>query len=196
MTRREKFEGMCFSDSELQDYLHSLLSFQIVLDLSGKMSRIELLNNIQTSLGYRFRNVKLLEEALTHDSHRVNDRTVPTYQRLEFLGDSVLNLVVSDHLFRNHPDFNEGQLTTKRKELTEGLNQTRIAERLNIKDYISFGQSVDKSKFSRHHSFVESLIDAVYVDAGLDAARQVIRQLWELSDNSNTANAGGSCTVS
>ena len=160
------------------------------------MNRIELLKRLQDSIGYRFNNVKLLEEALTHDSNRVNDRSAPTYQRLEFLGDSVLNFVVSDHIFRNHPDFNEGQLTNKRKELTEALKQTQIAERLNVKDYISFGQSVDKSKFSKHHSFVESLIGAVYVDAGLDAAKKVIGHLWELSDNSNTANAGGSCTIS
>jgi len=123
----------------------------------------------------------------------VNDRTVPTYQRLEFLGDSVLNLVVSDHLFRNYPDFNEGQLSKSRKELIESLKQKEIAEKLNIKEHIFFGQSVNKDKFSQHHSFVESLIGAVYIDGGLDAARKVIHKLWELSGNSNTASG---CVIS
>jgi len=160
------------------------------------MSRVEALNKIQASLGYRFKNIKHLEEALTHDSNRVNDRAVPTYQRLEFLGDSVLNLVVSDYIFRNHPDFNEGQLTDKRKELTEALKQVQIAGKLNIREHILFGQSVNKDQFSKYHSFVESLIGAVYIDGGLDAAKQVIHRLWELSSNSNTANAGSSCVIS
>jgi ribonuclease-3 len=159
------------------------------------MSRTELFNKIQTSLGYRFKNIKHLEEALTHDSHRVNDRTVPTYQRLEFLGDSVLNLVVSDHIYREHPNFAEGQLTNKRKELTERLKQETIADKLGIKDYISFGQSVNKEQFSGYHNFVESLIGAVYIDGGLDEAKKVIHRLWELNGNSTPAAAAG-CVIS
>lgn len=160
------------------------------------MNRTEAFNKIQTALGYRFKNIKLLDEALTHDSNRVNDRTLPTYQRLEFLGDSVLNLVVSDSIFRKYPDYNEGELTNKRKELTEALKQTQIAEKLNIKDYIVFGQSVNKNQFSKYHSFVESLIGAVYLDSGLQEAKNVIDRVWELSGNSNTANAGSSCVLS
>jgi ribonuclease-3 len=160
------------------------------------MSRTEAFNKIQASLGYRFKNIKLLEEALTHDSNRVNDRTMPTYQRLEFLGDSVLNLIVSDYLFRTYPDFAEGQLSDKRKELTQAVKQVQIAEKLNIKEHILFGQSVNRDQFSKHHSFVESLIGAVYIDGELDAARKLIHRLWELSGNSNTANAGSYCTIS
>jgi ribonuclease-3 len=154
---------------------------------------MEVLNRIQASLGYRFKNIKHLEEALTHDSHRVNDSTVPTYQRLEFLGDSVLNLVVSDHIYRAHSDFTEGQLTNKRKELTESLKQGQIAEKLNIKDYISFGQSVNRDQFLGYHKFVESLVGAVYIDGGLDAAKQVITRLWELTSASTPA---GGCVIS
>jgi ribonuclease-3 len=160
------------------------------------MNRTEAFNKIQTALGYRFKNIKLLDEALTHDSNRVNDRTLPTYQRLEFLGDSVLNLVVSDFIFRTYPDYNEGQLTNKRKELTEALKQAQIAEKLNIKDHIVFGQSVNRNQFSRYHSFVESLIGAVYFDGGLEEAKKVIHRVWELSGNSNTASAGSNCVLS
>jgi ribonuclease-3 len=121
---------------------------------------------------------------------------MPTYQRLEFLGDSVLNLIVSDYLFRTYPDFAEGQLSDKRKELTQAVKQVQIAEKLNIKEHILFGQSVNRDQFSKHHSFVESLIGAVYIDGELDAARKLIHRLWELSGNSNTANAGSYCTIS
>jgi ribonuclease-3 len=160
------------------------------------MNRADLLR-FQNSCGYTFKNDKLLDEALTHDSNRVNDRSVPTYQRLEFLGDSVLNLVVSEYLFLNYPNFTEGQLTDKRKELTEAKKQIQIAEKLNLKDHILFGQSVRRDQYTGHHSFVESIIGAVYIDGGLDKAKELIRRLWELSGNSNTAQAAaGSCVIS
>jgi ribonuclease-3 len=159
------------------------------------MNRTEAFNKIQTSLGYRFKNIKHLEEALTHDSHRVNDRTVPTYQRLEFLGDSVLDLVISDHLYREHPEFDEGQLSKETEKLTKGLQQGKIAEKFRIKDYVSFGQSVNKENFLGYHNFVESLIGAVYIDGGLDEAKKVIHRLWELNGNSTPAAAAG-CVIS
>jgi dsRNA-specific ribonuclease len=83
----------------------------------------------------------------------------------------------------------------KRKELTEALKQVQIAEKLNIKDHVSFGQSIDKNKFSKYHNFVESLIGAVYIDGDFNAAKNVIYRLWELS-GSPTANAGFGCVIS
>ncbi|CAF0919143.1 unnamed protein product [Rotaria sp. Silwood1] len=160
------------------------------------MNRTEALKKIQTACGYSFKNIKLLEEALTHDSNRVNDRSVPTYQRLEFLGDSVLSLVVSEYIYRTNQDFNEGQLTNKRKELTEAVKQIQIAEKLNIKDYITFGQSVQREQFSKYHSFVESLIGAVYIDGGLEETRRVIHRLWEFSGNANVADNRNGCVIS
>ena len=159
------------------------------------MDRTEAFNDIQTRLGYRFKNIKLLKEALTHDSNRVNDRTLPTYQRLEFLGDSVIGFVVSDYLYRTYPNSNEGELTIKRKELVESLKQSQIAEKLNLKEHILFSQSVNRAQFSKYHSFVESLIGAVYIDGGLDEAKKVIHRLWELSSPTASAAAGG-CVIS
>jgi len=146
---------------------------------------------VQTLISYQFKTIKLLEEALTHDSHRVNNATIPTYQRLEFLGDSVLNLVITEYLFRNNPNLTEGQLTAQRKELTEGKKQTEIAREINLQDHVSFGISVNRNQFSRFGSFVESLIGAVYIDGGLEAARGVIYHLWKI-----TNNAGSVCVIS
>ncbi|CAF1544917.1 unnamed protein product [Adineta steineri] len=160
------------------------------------MNRAELLRRFQVTCGYTFKNIRLLEEALTHDSNRVNDRTLPTYQRLEFLGDSVLNLVVSEYLFHAYPDASEGQLTDRRKELTESKKQAQIAETLNLKDHILFGQSVKKETYAGHHSFVESIIGAVYIDSGMDESKKLIRRLWELTDSYTPNNAGGYCVIS
>lgn len=182
------------------DRIYITLKFAfILLDIfssvaaTSQMNQAEAFKTIQASLNYFFKKQELLKEALTHDSNRVNDRTAPTYQRLEFLGDSVLNFIISDYIFRNNSDFNEGQLTNKRIELTEALKQLQIAEKLNIKEYILFGQSVNRNQFSRHHSFVESLIGAVYIDGGLGNARDVIYKLWELSDK---PAPGSNCVIS
>ncbi|CAF0984697.1 unnamed protein product [Adineta ricciae] len=162
------------------------------------MNRTELLRRFQTACGYTFKNITLLEEALTHDSNRVNNREAPTYQRLEFLGDSVLNLVVSEYLYRNNTSFTEGQLTTKRSELTDANKQRQIAEKLALKDYILFGQSVPRDQFRGHHCFVESVIGAVYMDSGLEDARKLIRRFWEFTDDANTASTAGAgnCVLS
>lgn len=146
------------------------------------MNRAASLNTVQATCGHLFKNTKLLEEALTHDSHRVNNAVMPTYQRLEFLGDSVLNLVITEYLFKKHPDYTEGQLTTTRIELTRAQKQTEIAREMNLGEHVSFGLSVRKENFSRLHSFVESLIGAVYIDAGFEAARKTIYRLWKLDE--------------
>ncbi|UJR38190.1 hypothetical protein I4U23_030863 [Adineta vaga] len=161
------------------------------------MNRTELLRRFQTACGYTFKRSELLEEALTHDSNRVNNRDAPTYQRLEFLGDSVLNLVVSEYLYRNNPNFTEGQLTNKRSELTDATKQRQIADQLALKDYILFGQSVAREQFRGHHSFVESIIGAVYIDGGMEEARKLIRKFWELTDAAPAAAAAaGACLLS
>lgn len=155
------------------------------------MSRAASFTAVQTVISYQFKNIKLLEEALTHDSHRVNNATIPTYQRLEFLGDSVLNLVITEYLFRNNQNFTEGQLTARRKELTEGKKQTEIANEIKLQEHVSFGLSVKPEQFSRVGSFVESLIGAVYIDGGFEAARGVINRLWKIN-----SSAGSWCVVS
>ncbi|CAF0984717.1 unnamed protein product [Adineta ricciae] len=163
------------------------------------MSRAERLQKFQTACGYTFKNVTLLEEALTHDSNRVNNRDAPTYQRLEFLGDSVLNLVVSEYLYRNNASFTEGQLTTKRSELTNANKQSQIAEKHALKAYILLGQSVSIDQYRGHHCFVESVIGAVYIDGGLEEARKLILKFWGFTDDTNTASsasAGNSCVLS
>ncbi|CAF0895164.1 unnamed protein product [Adineta steineri] len=160
------------------------------------MSRTELLKKLQTTCGYTFKNIRHLDEALRHDSNRVNDRNLPTYQRLEFLGDSVLNLVVSEYLYNTDPKATEGQLTDKRKELTEARKQAQIAETLKLKDYIEFGQSIRRETYTGYHKFVESIIGAVYIDGGIDESKKLIRRLWELTDSYTPNNASGYCVIS
>jgi ribonuclease III len=123
---------------------------------------------------YRFRQIDLLEQALTHRSfsHNCNN------ERLEFLGDSVLGLVISTQIYLQHPNASEGELSRLRASLVKEDTLARIASRINIGDIINLGGGELKSGGFRRHSIlsdtVEALIGAVYLDGGLEASQSVI----------------------
>ncbi|UJR34771.1 hypothetical protein I4U23_027550 [Adineta vaga] len=127
----------------------------------------------------------------------VNDRNKANYQRLEFLGDSVLSLVVSEHLYRTYPHYEPGHLTDNRRKLAESRKQLEIAKKIKIEQHIDFAQGVERKLFLRYDNFVESLIGAIYIDGGLEAARRVIHHLWDFSvDITDDAKNTWSCVIS
>lgn len=143
---------------------------------------------LQNDLGYKFRNIGLLEEALTHDSNRVNALNSKTYQRLEFLGDSVINLIITEYLYEDSSNMSPGLMTERRKECTNAMAQSRIAEQLHLEKYISFGASVDQNKFRKQHCFVESIIGAIYIDGGFDVTMRVVKNLWKIKYTEQSCN--------
>jgi ribonuclease-3 len=133
-------------------------------------------------LGVAFRDERLLSQALVHSSY-VNehaDASVVANERLEFLGDSVLSLVISEALWRAHPDEPEGLLTTRRAAIVSTRGLARIAGRLDLGAYILLGQGAERSGERRRGSVLasafEALVAAVYLDAGLEAARAVVHR--------------------
>jgi ribonuclease-3 len=127
-------------------------------------------------LGHRFGDPALLEAALTHRSAgRVN------YERLEFLGDSVLNFAIALSLFRAFPDAPEGDLSRYRAALVSSPSLAAVAAELGLGDQLRLGSGELKSGGFRRDSILadslEALFGAVYLDAGLDAARAVIERL-------------------
>jgi len=143
-----------------------------------------LLNEIQLKTGYTFRRQGILEEALTHDSRRVTDRSLPTYQRLEFLGDSVLQLIITDYLFQKFPSHDEGTMSRMRPTYVCNERLETIAEALGIHKYVNMDKNVSRV-FRRFGSFIESILGAIYVDAGhgpegLRAATACVHRLWKL----------------
>ena len=131
-------------------------------------------------LGLEFDDPALLIEALVHSSY-VNEHpegTTESNERLEFLGDAVLSLVMSEALFKRHRDEPEGTLTTRRAAIVSTRGLARIARRLEIGDALVLGQGAENSG-ERHRSSVlaglfESIVAAVYLDQGLEAARRFI----------------------
>ena len=132
---------------------------------------------LEGKLGYCFKDPKLLETALTHPSFG-GDHHVPHYQRLEFLGDAVLELAVSRYLFFELPDVDEGKLTRIRAYLVREETLCRAAERLGLGGYINLSVGEERSGGRRKPSIlcdvVEAVLAAVYLDGGFDEAVRII----------------------
>ncbi len=124
-------------------------------------------------IDYRFEDPRLLEEALTHRSIGAG-----TNERLEFLGDSVLGMIVSSRLFERFPNAPEGDLTRMRARLVRGSTLSRLGRELNLGKEIMMDPGVMKSAGFRNASIladaVEALIGAIYLDGGYNAARAVV----------------------
>jgi ribonuclease-3 len=137
------------------------------------------LGALQERIGYSFQDVSLLEMALTHPSlGAVPGATVRDNQRLEFLGDAVLQMVLTDELFRRYDAASEGPLTTARAHL---VNRRTLAERaraLELGEHLRLGRGEESSGGRQRGSALadayEAIVGAIYLDGGLAAARAVI----------------------
>lgn len=139
---------------------------------------------LEKTIGYKFKDSHLLERALTHSS--TNDDY--NYQRLEFLGDRVLGLVMAHALFEEFRGENEGGLAKRHTALVQGLTCTIIGQAHNIGDYIILSNSEREAGGNLNENIisdvVESLLGAVYIDGGYEVAREVVLRLW--GDNVKT----------
>lgn len=137
------------------------------------------LSAIEKSLGYSFSNPHLLERALTHSSFASQNNIRYSYERLEFLGDAVLQLVVSDYLFKTHLHLNEGTLTKYRTILVNGNYLSECANRLELGPWILLSESSRRSGQSDNDSImadvIESLIAAIYMDGGYGPASHWVK---------------------
>jgi ribonuclease-3 len=141
-----------------------------------------MIKDLETALGYRFHNITLLQNALTHSSH-ANERwhdSLRSNERLEFLGDSILGMVVADHLYRNFPDRPEGELTRMRADMVCEQSLAAVANKLGLGQHMLLGhgeaQGGGKNRPSILADAVESIIAASYLDGGFEAAEGIIRR--------------------
>lgn len=134
-------------------------------------------------LGYEFQDLELLKAAMLHPSHvDYNKHNSVTYEKLEFLGDAVLSLVITAMLIVAFPEETEGDLSKRRSHLVSGDVLSEIARKYNLGDYInmSAGEARNHGKESKNNlkNAMESIIGAVYLDGGIDAAMHAIQLLW------------------
>jgi ribonuclease-3 len=125
----------------------------------------------------------ILERALTHRSYAYENGNLPTNERLEFLGDSVLGLVVTDTLFRGYPNLPEGQLAKLRAAVVNMTALADVARGLDLGEYVRLGRGEEgtggRDKPSILADTLEAVIGAVFIDRGLDAAHGLVHALFD-----------------
>ena len=152
--------------------------------------RADLLARLQHRIGYRFRELNRLDLALTHSSVAYEDQVEhdphDDNEQLEFLGDAVLGLAVTEHLFRAYPEFTEGPLTRLRAQFVSRRHLGEMAQSLGLGEYLRLGKGEEKSggrkKMAILANAVEAIIAAVYLDGGLDEAARLVRT-WLLDES-------------
>ena len=141
-----------------------------------------MIKDLEAAIGYKFKNITLLQNALTHSSY-ANEQwhdSLKSNERLEFLGDSVLGMVVAEHLYKTFPDRLEGDLTRMRADMVCEASLAKIAERIELGQYLLLGHGEEQSGGRNRPSIladaVESVLAACFLDGGMDAARSFIEK--------------------
>lgn len=148
------------------------------------------IHELEKRIGYRFKRIDLLQTALTHPSFSGDRHGCVDYQRLEFLGDAVLELSISHYLYFELPKLDEGKLTRIRQALVREETLSDVAQRIGLGDFIrmSIGEehTGGRNKPSILCDVMESVIAAIYLDAGYDAADAFIRNILARELDPNT----------
>jgi ribonuclease III len=154
--------------------------------------------SLQAAIGYRFHDRGLLEHAMTHTSRANEDITGGVFdnESLEFLGDAVLGFVIADMLFRECPDWDEGEKSKTKASMVSTFGLARQAERLHLGDHLLLGRGEEKTGGRRKQALLadtyEAVIAAIYLDGGIEAVRGFItRQFRPLLDEARRHGAAG-----
>ena len=139
-----------------------------------------MIKDLETAIGYRFHNITLLQNALAHSSY-ANERwhnSLMSNERLEFLGDSILGMLVAEYLYRNFPDRPEGELTRMRADMVCETALAAIAEDIGLGNHLLLGHGEEsgggRARASILADAVESVIAACFLDGGMEAARAFV----------------------
>lgn len=133
---------------------------------------------IEKSLGITFSNRSHLIRAFVHSSfiNEYKELSLKHNERLEFLGDSVLNLIITEYLFKNFPDISEGELSSLRSQIVSAPSCTEFVKKLDVKQYVLVGRgeqlNATRSKTSILADLFEAILGAIYLDGGLESARK------------------------
>jgi len=141
-----------------------------------------MIKDLEVSIGYRFQNIILLQNALTHSSY-ANERwhdSLRSNERMEFLGDSILGMAVAEYLYRNFPDRPEGELTRMRADMVCENSLAAVAEKIGLGQHLLLGHGEERfggrNRASILADAVESVIAASFLDGGVEAAGSFIKR--------------------
>ncbi|HOE53753.1 MAG TPA: ribonuclease III [Bacilli bacterium] len=139
------------------------------------------LNSLFTKLGITPSNEGLFEEALTHSSYKTKDKDAHDYERLEFLGDAILNMLIASAIYKSHPDKKQGELTNMRKNFVRTQTLATLGRKLELERYIRTGKSITPQDLYSNDKYFEdvfeALIGAMYLDQGLKVTEDFILRM-------------------
>jgi len=162
---------------------------------------------LQTAVGHQFTRTQLLEQALTHSAqarelealHAAPRTRVGDNEQLEFMGDAVLGFVTTEELFKRFPSFREGELSKLRAHLVSEKHLIRVAQELELGHYLNLGRGEEKSggrnKTALLVDALEAVLAAIYLDGGLEAARQFVLRAIVTPELDRIASNGSSLPV-
>lgn len=140
------------------------------------------IETLQKRINHQFKDVSLLQEAMTHPSVANSDKSEYGYERLEFLGDRVLGLVIAELLLKKYPDDNEGDIAKRHTALVQRKALAHVAEAIDLSPNLLLSMGEVKTGGRENHAILadatEALIAAIYLDAGFEAAQKFIQDEW------------------
>ncbi|HUS59763.1 MAG TPA: ribonuclease III [Nevskiaceae bacterium] len=138
--------------------------------------------NLEKKLGVKFKNPRLLNQALVHRSYlnEATDKKLVSNERLEFLGDAILSFIVSEWLYQNFPDYHEGTLTNLRSNLVKTETLAKIASKFQVGKYLLLSRGEKESEGQKNPSLLantlEAIIGAVFLDQGLQITKKLVKK--------------------
>ena len=140
------------------------------------------LQKLELQLGYSFDNPQLLTEALTHPSKKLENKQIQSYQRLEFLGDKILNFIIAQELFTRFPNETEGEISRRHAHLVCGEVCHAVAQKCDIFPYIIFSKAQQgdeaSNKMKIGEDAMEAIIAAIFLDSNINAVQKFIQTHW------------------
>ncbi|WP_341749626.1 ribonuclease III [Candidatus Tisiphia endosymbiont of Sialis lutaria] len=153
--------------------------------ITNKESALSTLEKLEQDIGYNFNNKDFLLEALSHPSlkqHTVKHGVQKNYERLELLGDTIINFVITEILFKNFSTYDEGKLAKIRAYLVCKELLCKVAAKINLSDYIimTYGEELlgGRQNPNNIENTMEALIAAIYLDSNIDAVKKIVNDLW------------------
>jgi ribonuclease-3 len=181
------------------DEAHRIIESHRTEFKSGQVVRLrDEFESLQRAIGYRFRDRGMLEHAMTHTSRANEDVSggVVDNESMEFLGDAILGFVVADVLFREFPEFDEGEKSKTKAALVSTTTLARQAEQLNLGEHLLLGRGEEKTGGRQKQALLadsyEALIAAIYLDGGIEHARAfIVREFGALLEAVRRHGVGG-----
>ena len=137
---------------------------------------------LESALNYKFNDISLLEEALSHPSLKQTDNSKHDYERLEFLGDAILGFLVTEMIFNKFTDYKEGHIAKIKAYAISGDILVKIADTVNLVDHIIMTRGEETSGGrSNHHNIentMEAVLAAIYLDSNIDQTRTIVTTFW------------------